>query len=468
MRAVARTPKAGQRTAFLRQTAPARVHSGGGGGFPLQRMIGNQATLRRMEADREKAAGASGLCPECEKDRKTGFQAKLVIGEAGDAFEREADRLADQVTASPAHAAAAGGVPPRVQRVAAQSPARSDAAAPASVGQVLAGSGAPLEATARQDMEQRFGHDFSAVRVHADAAAGRSALDVGARAYTVGSHVVFAPGEYAPGQAPGRHLLAHELAHVLQQNAGVPLVQRGPPTGKIDVSIVLTDEKQDMAEGRFYSGTVIRVFSAEDAAAKLKALGAPIGTLYVISHSSAAGKVQFSSAEGIVSWLAVGDLGKKLKGATAIDNVDFRGCSLGNTPGALQTFRTEVGAQTAIASNCFTFSQVAQPLEAAGVPVTSPDQIAAKDKAAYDQAMIRKIATLVSADGKPVKDCLEGLPKGQKATLANVWKLYWANKGNLLARWASPDYNYNWQEDSICTKDMTEDNTKPCYKVVAK
>ena len=67
-----------------------------------------------------------------------------------------------------------------------------------------------------------------------------------------------------------------------------------------------------------------------------------------------------------------------------------------------------------------------------------------------------------------MKDCLEGLPKGQKATLANVWKLYWANKGNLLARWASPEYNYNWQEDSICTKDMTEDNTKPCYKVVAK
>ena len=74
-----------------------------------------------------------------------------------------------------------------------------------------------LEPALRQDMEQRFGHDFSRVRVHADAAAQTSARDVNAHAYTVGRDVVFGSGQYAPGTAAGRHLIAHELTHVVQQ-----------------------------------------------------------------------------------------------------------------------------------------------------------------------------------------------------------------------------------------------------------
>lgn len=67
-------------------------------------------------------------------------------------------------------------------------------------------------------MESRFGHDFSEVRVHTDARAAQSAADVEARAYTVGQHVVFGAGEYAPGSSAGRRLVAHELAHVVQQS----------------------------------------------------------------------------------------------------------------------------------------------------------------------------------------------------------------------------------------------------------
>jgi hypothetical protein len=68
-------------------------------------------------------------------------------------------------------------------------------------------------------MEPRFGHDFSKVRVHADTLAASSANAVGALAYTVGQDLVFAPGRYAPRTAEGRGLLAHELAHSLQQPA---------------------------------------------------------------------------------------------------------------------------------------------------------------------------------------------------------------------------------------------------------
>jgi hypothetical protein len=66
-------------------------------------------------------------------------------------------------------------------------------------------------------MEPRFGHDFGRVRVHADARGAESARAVGALAYTVGRHIVFDEGQYAPASPQGRRLLAHELTHAAQQ-----------------------------------------------------------------------------------------------------------------------------------------------------------------------------------------------------------------------------------------------------------
>jgi hypothetical protein len=78
--------------------------------------------------------------------------------------------------------------------------------------------GDPIDPDIRSLMEPRFGHDFSRVRVHTDAEAAASARAVSARAYTVGRDVVFGNGRYAPKTSAGRHLLAHELAHVVQQS----------------------------------------------------------------------------------------------------------------------------------------------------------------------------------------------------------------------------------------------------------
>ncbi|WP_321796814.1 eCIS core domain-containing protein [Caballeronia sp. J97] len=100
--------------------------------------------------------------------------------------------------------------------------------APPSVERALAGGGRPLDAALRQDMERRFGHSFFDVRVHDDAQAQASASDVGARAYTAGRHVVFAAGQYAPRAQEGRRLLAHELAHVVQQRTAAPVVRAKP------------------------------------------------------------------------------------------------------------------------------------------------------------------------------------------------------------------------------------------------
>ena len=117
--------------------------------------------------------------------------------------------------ATPAHPAVSG-APPRIQRFSGQSHGQMDAA-PASVDQSIASSGRPLEPALRQDMEQRFGHDFSQVRVHSGAAAEQSARDVNARSYTVGHDVVFGKGQFVPGTREGQRLLAHELTHVVQQ-----------------------------------------------------------------------------------------------------------------------------------------------------------------------------------------------------------------------------------------------------------
>jgi hypothetical protein len=151
--------------------------------------------------------------------------AALRIGDPADAYEREADRIADRVVSGAAQGAVHS-TPPQIQRHAGASAGASDSV-PSSVDGVLAGSGRPLDPALRGDMEGRFGHDFSQVRVHSDAAAAQSARDVNATAYTVGSSIVFGAGRYTPDTQPGRRLLAHELTHVVQQSGAAPgVIQR--------------------------------------------------------------------------------------------------------------------------------------------------------------------------------------------------------------------------------------------------
>jgi hypothetical protein len=82
------------------------------------------------------------------------------------------------------------------------------------------GGGSPLPADVRVQMEQGLGADFGDVRVHEGGAASESAHAVNAKAYTVGNEVVFGSGTYEPDTAEGRHTLAHELTHVVQQRSG--------------------------------------------------------------------------------------------------------------------------------------------------------------------------------------------------------------------------------------------------------
>lgn len=92
-----------------------------------------------------------------------------------------------------------------------------ESAVPSVVHDVVRSPGQPLDPTIRTDMESRFDADFSQVRVHTDTQAAESAQTVGALAYTTGSDITFGAGAYHPGTPQGRHRIAHELAHTLQQ-----------------------------------------------------------------------------------------------------------------------------------------------------------------------------------------------------------------------------------------------------------
>jgi len=174
-------------------------------------------------------------------------QAKLVINQPGDRYEKEADNVAEQVMRMPEPRIgnrSEMAQPPLMRRScpkcrknasereddeerlqmkpASRATPESSAAqslpssVPPIVHEVLRSPGHPLDPATRAFMEPRFGHDFSRVRVHADARAAESARSVNALAYTVGRDLVFASNLYAP-QTDGRRLLAHELVHVVQQ-----------------------------------------------------------------------------------------------------------------------------------------------------------------------------------------------------------------------------------------------------------
>jgi outer membrane protein OmpA-like peptidoglycan-associated protein len=220
--------------------------------------------------------GLTGQCAQCQSndllgDRPPLIQTKLRVNAPGDKYEQEADRVAEQVMLMPdpklqqqtesKNQTVLQKKPsvqrqtdeedeevlqtkPMVQRQTEENDeeevlqakplvqrrvcggASGNTQAPPIVNQVLQSPGRPLDTATRSFMEPRFGHDFSQVRIHADAKAAESARAVNAQAYTVGHNVVFGHGQYSPGNSTGRSLLAHELVHVGQQNGGFDVRQK--------------------------------------------------------------------------------------------------------------------------------------------------------------------------------------------------------------------------------------------------
>jgi hypothetical protein len=198
----------------------------------LQQTIGNRAVARLL----------SQLSPA-----RSLIQAKLTVNAPGDKYELEADRMADQVMRTPAvqgqEVEAVEKLEVMTKREPAQMAGGAFEAGEDFEQQLRAsrGQGQPLPPTLREEFETKFDADFSGVRVHADAPADQLNQSIQAQAFTTGQDVFFRQGAYEPGGRQGRELIAHELAHVLQQGgasaegnrgAAGPLIQRASIEGR--------------------------------------------------------------------------------------------------------------------------------------------------------------------------------------------------------------------------------------------
>jgi hypothetical protein len=192
----------------------------------LQRTVGNQAVQRLFK---------SGV-----------IQAKLKIGQPGDKYEQEADRVAEQIIRMPE---------PQIQRQPEdeekkkeeegliQPKGESGSSQGLSLNiasriEAIKSGGQPLTESTRGYFEQRFGHNFGDVRVHTDTEAAKAAKSLNARAFTIGRDVAFGPSQYGPETQAGKRLLAHELTHVVQQsNTGISLSLQRQESEKVQSSI---------------------------------------------------------------------------------------------------------------------------------------------------------------------------------------------------------------------------------------
>jgi hypothetical protein len=183
------------------------------------------------------------------------IQPRLVVGRPGDRYEEEADRAADLVTGSSAPEQMPGLVmdssaPLRRQSLeedepiqARRLPGGAPQVTPGLAQQIenAGGEGQPLSAGLRGFYEGRFGHDFGSVRVHTGQRAAAAAAEVGAQAFTRGQDIYFGAGYYRPETNRGRWLIAHELAHTIQQRPNV--IARRPLSAPADAAGIETSEE---------------------------------------------------------------------------------------------------------------------------------------------------------------------------------------------------------------------------------
>lgn len=219
--------------------------------------------IRTDTVYRKALCSCGGTCPKCKG--KLAAQAKFKLGAVDDKYEREADRVADQVMRMPDtprqnySIGESSAISPNIRRETVEHDPeqqtekeldeeeliqtkfeRNDAVAVSdSVAdkiKVLKEGGNPLSQSTHDFFSTRMGYDFSDVRVHTGSKATDAAQSINARAFTLNRDIVFNKGEYSPDTSSGQRLLAHELTHIRQQGGGIPMEntlspdQLGKPT----------------------------------------------------------------------------------------------------------------------------------------------------------------------------------------------------------------------------------------------
>lgn len=286
------------------------------------------------------------------------------------------------------------------------------------------------------------------MRVHTDSRAAEFARSFNALAYTVGQNVVFGHGQFSPQSTEGKRLLAHELAHVVQQataRTSPPHLQRAPddqPQPRRDVAIVGEDWEgaEQLAIVLAGGGAVHNVTSMDEAAAALAAIDYPVGTLYFITHSTVSGDLQFGTSEKMID---PDRIGRKFRGLIADENapqrVDFRGCSVGTDPKAMEKIRKALGAQSVIGGTCYAVIELSTAIKIGGKPVTKPSDVRESNP---------PFAVMFENTARNFGDA-------EKCIVSREEKDFFAAGGRFVALWFNPELTGDWVPgESVCYNEV--------------
>ena len=295
------------------------------------------------------------------------------------------------------------------------------------------------------------------------AAAGQSAQELRARAYTAGHNIVFGAGSFAPGSGEGRRLIAHELAHVVRADQSIggfypTRYAKGSKVGPQDFAVLL-DPKQDfvtIATVIAPNAKILHATSLDDLAKQLKAVKGPIRTLFFVAEMLEDGALGFT-APGKLDFVSAEEIAEKIKGTVQIQSLDFRGCHVGQAPAEMNKIKSAVKATKVTGSTCGLVSQISDPIvQANGVKITKKDQLKnPKVKIEFDKGFKLVHELFVDAKKKCIlNDSLDG---------------YFQTGGRLLAYWANPGSmsdDTGWDDTkSICYKDLKTEKVDPTKKL---
>ena len=309
-------------------------------------------------ADRAARVTRSDITPPVKARR-------LTLGPQRDDAEHDAERVARAAVSEETRASTIS--PARYASGSASPPAAPDA--PPSVHAALQTPAQPLEGPTRAFMENRFGHRFSDVRIHDGPQAAASARDIQATAYTVGKDIVFAGGRYAPLTGPGQRLIAHELAHVVQ-NSGIPepsVVRRQPaaststaaaPAKRPDFVFIMGADAAKSGNPFYKSAVryyrahlpgatfVLEIRNLADLLTYVSNVTGPIGNIYIVTHANEDGTVSFgldaADKDNRLSVVELRDalhprggggsgMAKVTKQIDSKTRIHIKGCDLGRT-----------------------------------------------------------------------------------------------------------------------------------------
>jgi hypothetical protein len=205
---------------------------------------------------------------------------------------------------------------------------------------------------------------------------------------------------------------------------------------------------------RVIGGKIIRVTSVAAAAEALKKIDAPIGTLYFVTHSTSLGQLKFGNAE---KYVAAKDIAAKLTATVSAENapeiVDFRGCSVGTTPKAMDDIRIALGAQSVLAGNCFTVISRSESIKIADKPVREPSDVAKKN-----EALFAKLAKGTKANFGDAEKCI----------VNPTQKGYFKAGGHFVSVWFNPTFTADFDpKQSVCFKDAKRQEVDPAQAAAA-